>query len=88
MLCCVSVIVSCSFKKAGDMGGGVTTTSVSDLKIDPTGDSDGDGMKDTDEIAVGRNPFVAELPDLKVRFLQNYKIFNCFWLALFYFLLS
>ena len=74
VLYCVLVMSSCSFKGGGDSGGGVATTSVSSLKIDPNGDSDGDGVKDSDEVSLGRNPFVAELPDLKVRFLQNYKI--------------
>ena len=67
--------VSCSFKsgdQSGGSDGGDATTS--QLKVDPNGDSDGDGVKDLDEISLGRNPFVAELPELKVRFLQNYKI--------------
>ncbi len=73
LLCLFS---ACSFKsedQGGDMGGG-KTSSTSELKIDPTADSDGDGVFDGDEFNKGRNPFVAELPDLKVRFLQNYKI--------------
>lgn len=74
IFCCGLILASCSFKGTGDMGGGAGAVSVSDLKIDPNGDSDGDGTKDSEETALGRNPFVAELPDLKVRFLQNYKI--------------
>ena len=71
LLCLFS---ACSFKSenGGGDGGGMTTTN--ELKIDPTADSDGDGILDGDELIKGRNPFVAELPDLKVRFLQNYKI--------------
>jgi hypothetical protein len=74
-------------KPVGDTGGGVittttdtttttTTTSTPELKIEPKVDidSDGDGMKNGEEVSAGRNPLVAELPDLKMRFLQNYKI--------------
>lgn len=71
---CGLILASCSFKGGGDSGGGAGSVSVSELKIDPNGDSDGDIAKDSEEISLGRNPFVAELPDLKVRFLQNYKI--------------
>jgi hypothetical protein len=78
VLCCGLVFASCSLKSGGgiggDTGGGAVSKSISALKIDPNADSDGDGVNDADEIAQGRNPFVAELPDLKVRFLQNYKI--------------
>ncbi len=73
LLCLFS---ACSFKSengGGDGGGGMTATS-NELKIDPNADSDGDSVLDGEEINRGRNPFVAELPDLKVRFLQNYKI--------------
>jgi hypothetical protein len=74
VFCCGLILSSCSFKSAGDMGAGVATDKASELKIDPNGDSDGDGVTDGAEQASGRNPFVAELPELKVRFLQNYKI--------------
>ncbi|MCY4645018.1 MAG: hypothetical protein OXB88_10400, partial [Bacteriovoracales bacterium] len=37
-------------------------------------DSDGDTVSDYLEIKEGRNRFVADLPDLRVRFLQNYTI--------------
>lgn len=65
---------ACAFKSEDGSAGNTPTKTVSELKIDPTADSDGDGVKDGEEIKLGRNPFVAELPDLKVRFLQNYKI--------------
>jgi hypothetical protein len=70
------VLASCSFKSSdqGGDGSGGATASTSDLKIDPNGDSDGDGVKDVEEVRRGSNPFLADLPDLKVRFLQNYKI--------------
>lgn len=67
------VFVSCSFK-GGDGSGGAPVEYVTALKIDPNGDSDGDGVTDQGELNLGRNPFVADLPELKIRFLQNYKI--------------
>lgn len=65
---------ACSFK--GEEGPPAVTGNreVSEIKIQENGDSDGDMMIDTDELARGRNPFVADLPELKVRFLQNYRI--------------
>lgn len=74
VFCLGIVLASCSIKKGGDAGGGMVSKSISELKIDPNSDSDGDFVKDGEEVTQGRNPFVAELPDLKVRFLQNYKI--------------
>ncbi len=74
VICCGLALASCSLKSGGDSGGGLASKSIAELKLDPNADSDGDGVKDVDEVGQGRNPFVAELPDLKVRFLQNYKI--------------
>lgn len=70
------VFVSCSFKSQDQSGGQSreNTQSTSELKIDPNGDSDGDGILDLEEVNRGSNPFVADLPELKVKFLQNYKI--------------
>jgi len=73
-LCLVlTTFVSCSFTSDGKLNS-KTISGINELKINPNADSDGDGVKDGEEAALGRNPFVAELPDLKVRFLQNYKI--------------
>lgn len=65
---------ACSFK--GEEGPPAVTGNreVSEIKIQENGDSDGDMMNDADEVSKGRNPFVADLPELKVRFLQNYRI--------------
>lgn len=74
LLCLFS---ACSFKSkdANEMSdGGTPPANNEELKINPNADSDGDGLKDGEEVTQGRNPFVADLPDLKVRFLQNYKI--------------
>lgn len=76
VLALLCLFEACAFKTGdgagGGSGGNVATTS--DLKIDPNNDSDGDGIKDGEEVARGSNPFVADLPELKVKFLQNYKI--------------
>jgi hypothetical protein len=37
-------------------------------------DTDGDGINDLEEKERGLNPFVADIPELRVRFLQNYAI--------------
>ena len=76
VLALLCLFEACSFKSGdgagGGSGGSVATTS--EIKIDPNGDSDGDGTKDGDELNRGSSPFVADIPELKVRFLQNYKI--------------
>ena len=37
-------------------------------------DSDGDGIEDQQERKMGRNPIIADLPELEINFLQNYSI--------------
>jgi hypothetical protein len=74
LLCLFTTIAaSCSFKSDQKLQN-AASVGTSELKIDPNADSDGDGVKDGEEQASGRNPFVGDLPELKVRFLQNYKI--------------
>lgn len=73
---------SCSLKAPTDSPPGTSGGVQKDLKdlyteaekVDPTLDSDGDGLTDVEEISKGKNPFLANLPEFKVRFLQNYKI--------------
>lgn len=71
------LLVACSFKgqqtkeEAPQI---VKNTNSVELPIDLTLDSDGDMIPDVEEIKLGRNPAIADLPDLKVRFLQNYAI--------------
>ncbi|MBY0415678.1 MAG: hypothetical protein K2Q18_16005, partial [Bdellovibrionales bacterium] len=69
----MTIAASCSFKSDQKTVAPISSDKT-ELKIDPLGDSDGDGVLDGEEQSKGRNPFVANLPDLKVRFLQNYKI--------------
>jgi hypothetical protein len=64
-------LVSCSVKSDGD------AEQAPERRVDTlsaTSDSDGDLMNDKEEGSVGRNPFIADLPSIRVRFLQNYKI--------------
>jgi hypothetical protein len=72
-----ALLASCSFKSDGNgdgSGGGYPATGSTNLEINPNGDSDGDGIKNADEVSRGSNPFIADLPELKNKFLQNYKI--------------
>ena len=73
----VFVLASCSFKsETGDnpQDGGDGKPEVLEANLNPNGDSDGDFVKNADELSLGRNPHVADLPTLAVNFLQNYKI--------------
>ena len=65
---------ACSLKNDEKTNEIPSSTKISVMEIDPNGDSDGDGIKDGIEVKRGANPFVADLPELKVKFLQNYKI--------------
>ncbi len=47
---------------------------VEQVALTPLGDFDGDSITNEKEKELGRNPFVAEVPELKVRFLHNYSI--------------
>ncbi len=73
MFCCGLVLASCSFK-GGDTGGGVATATESELKVDPTGDSDGDWVRDLVELEKGSDPLVADIPILESNFFQNFTI--------------
>jgi hypothetical protein len=70
-------VSACAFKSeemgptsSNDPGGGGATVRV----LDPDGDMDGDGLTNKLETQLGRKHDVADLPDLQVSFLQNYKI--------------
>jgi len=51
-----------------------STRSIEPIVLLPDGDVDGDMVKNSEEKILGRNPYVAELPQLDIKFLQNYKI--------------
>ena len=70
------VLGACSFKSTSDSEGKKTEPIVSQETVitDPKDDSDGDKITDGEEITRGTNPFIADIPELQVRFLQNYSI--------------
>jgi hypothetical protein len=71
------LFTACAFKKGGDGSGGNARAgagTISKLEINPHDDSDGDGVKDQEEINLGRNPFVAEIPELKLQFMKDFNI--------------
>jgi hypothetical protein len=51
-----------------------------DLSVDQLKElnTTGDLISDYDKLQMGLNPFIAEVPDLRIRFLQNFKI-TIFW---------
>ncbi len=61
---------SCSFKSDKDKNGAVKNTQA----ISPLTDSDGDLITDLEEKDKGLDPYVANIPKLKINFLQNYNI--------------
>ena len=65
---------ACAFKKGSDVGGGTSSVNgmTTQVEIDPNADSDGDGVKDQDEINLGRNPFVADIPELELKFMKDF----------------
>lgn len=72
LLCCLG---ACSFKSEDQFRQRLVPNGTSsDLKIDPNEDSDGDGIFNKDEVSRGTDPFVADVPVLETRFIQNFKI--------------
>lgn len=65
---------ACSFKSKEMTDESKENAYAQELEIKANNDSDGDLMNDLDEKLNGRNPFIAEFPELKINFLQNYKI--------------
>lgn len=65
---------ACSFKNDEKMINPGVTSGNEEIKIDPTADSDGDGVKDGDELALGRSPFVANLPNLRLQFMKDFTL--------------
>lgn len=75
-------LCSCAFKSsedganngASDQQTNGTVQGQTGIGQDPESDFDGDLVRDVDEIKLGRNPKIADIPEVKIRFLQNYKI--------------
>ncbi len=69
-------LTACSLKsnEKGKTSGIDGNRLVIQAGLDPNADSDGDFVKNADELSLGRNPMVADLPELALNFLQNYKI--------------
>ena len=74
LFCFIFSLVSCSYKKPDDSDKSISQyeqISNEDLAFM---DTDGDRIDDLQEKERGLNPFVANIPELKVNFLQNYSI--------------
>jgi len=63
--------VSCSVKKDSTQDDAIRGRVDA---LNTNHDSDGDLVSDKEEASLGRNPRIADLPSIRVRFLQNYKI--------------
>lgn len=67
---------SCSFKSSTNGSNEVEKSLYEKLRPQDLAkmDTDGDRVNDLEEREKGLNPFVANIPEMKVRFLQNYSI--------------
>lgn len=71
----VATLMSCSFKSPDKQGNNQSRTYEEIKPADLSKmDTDGDHLNDLQEKERGLNPFVADIPELRVRFLQNYAI--------------
>lgn len=71
---CLTLLVSCGFSSS-DEEGQKEQRSIDTLNVQRSNqDSDGDLVNDQEEINKGRSPYVADIPKVKVNFLQNYNI--------------
>ena len=69
-------LLSCSFKSTPESAASPasSTMEIQETTINVNQDSDGDQVTDLVEKEQGRNPLIANIPNVRVRFLQNYKI--------------
>ncbi len=72
--------VACSFKSPDEKKKSESISHYEEIKPEDLAkmDSDGDKINDLEEKERGLNPFAADIPELKIRFLQNYSI-NVNW---------
>jgi len=68
--------VACSFKSPDENKKSESISQYEEIKPEDLSgmDTDGDKLNDLEEKERGLNPFVADIPELKIRFLQNYSI--------------
>lgn len=76
LLAMLLATVACSFKSPDKEKKNEAVSQYEEIKPEDLAkmDTDGDKLNDLDEKERGLNPFVADIPELKVRFLQNYSI--------------
>ncbi|HLE11352.1 MAG: hypothetical protein A2504_16870 [Bdellovibrionales bacterium RIFOXYD12_FULL_39_22] len=71
-------IVACSFvqdkPKTTPMPAATPERKLDEQTPDDNQDSDGDKVPDIKERPMGRRPYLADLPEVRVRFLQDYSI--------------
>lgn len=74
LIMCLTLLASCGFNSS-DEEGQKEQRSIDTLNAQRSSqDSDGDLVNDQEEINKGRSPYVADIPKVKVNFLQNYNI--------------
>ena len=69
----IGLMCSCSFKSSKDEES-VKLTDELNVEDLANKDSDGDRITDKEEVDLGLDRFVADIPKIKANFLQNYKI--------------
>lgn len=76
LLCFLFIVSSCSFKHSGVDQSANAVKGIGGLNVlsDPNLDSDGDGVTDVNELAMGRNPLVADVPELKLQFMKDFTL--------------
>ena len=72
----ILLITSCGFISSDDEEATAQTQKIDTIiqGLSLNGDYDGDLVTNKDEISLGRSPIVANIPNVRVRFLQNYKV--------------
>jgi hypothetical protein len=68
---------SCSFKSPDEKKANQGVSQYEEIKPEDLAkmDTDGDRINDLEEKEKGLNPFVADIPELRIRFLQDFEIF-------------